>query len=103
MEARIPRLVVHFALLLASILSLGASYRRQNFSVSAPTPQLAEAIGTAAEKYRHDLAIEWLGHEIPDWSGPCPITANVAEHLGAGGATSFEFHHGTVGGWQMTI
>src|SRR5205807_7799595 len=43
------------------------------------------------------------GHELPPWQSPCPITAHVADHLGAGGATSFVFEHGSVGGWQMTI
>ncbi|MCE9547275.1 MAG: hypothetical protein K8T25_17525, partial [Planctomycetia bacterium] len=47
--------------------------------------------------------IEWLGRELPPWQSPCPITANVADGLGAGGATSFVFERGQVGGWQMTI
>ena len=83
--------------------SLGASYRTDNFVVEAPTADMAEQIGRAAEKYRRELAIDWLGKEMPNWAQPCPITAQVADHLGAGGATSFVFEHGEVFGWRMTI
>jgi len=99
MEARVLR----FALLAAAIGSLGASHRSPNFVVTAPSAQLAREIGEAAEQYRRQLAIEWLGREMPAWSQPCPITAQVADHLGAGGATSFLFERGEVFGWQMTI
>ena len=63
---------------LAVAASLGASYRTANFIVEAPSPALAEEIGKAAEQYRHDLAIEWLGSAMPNWSRPCPIRAEVA-------------------------
>jgi hypothetical protein len=99
MDARLLRL----AMLALSLSSLGASYRTRNFVVSAPSQDLAEEIGKAAEKYRRELAIDWLGKEMPNWSQPCPITAQVAEHLGAGGATSFVFDKGEVFGWRMTI
>ncbi|MFM8377905.1 MAG: hypothetical protein ACKOB1_01110 [Planctomycetia bacterium] len=71
--------------------------------MDAPTEQLARRIGDAAEQYRHDLAVEWLGAPLPRWSRPCPIKAQVAPHLGAGGATSFVFDAGEVFGWTMTI
>jgi hypothetical protein len=96
-------LIARCAILAAAVASLGASYRTPNFVVEAPTPQIAEQIGRAAETYRRDLAIEWLGSEMRNWSQPCPITAQVADHLGAGGATSFVFEHGEVFGWRMTI
>ena len=44
-----------------------AGYRTRSFLVSAPTPDLAKAVGDAAERLRRDLAIEWLGRELPDW------------------------------------
>ncbi len=91
------------ALIAASLLSLGASHRTQNFIVTAPTPEVAQAIGDAGEIYRRDLALEWLGRELPPWQGPCPITVHVGPHLGAGGATSFCFEQGQPFGWQMTI
>src|SRR5690242_6866710 len=99
MEARFFRAVT----LAAAIGSLGASYRTPNFVVNAPTTDMAEQIGRAAEKYRKQLAVEWLGREMPNWSQPCPITAHVGETMGAGGATSFLFEHGEVYGWRMTI
>ena len=80
-----------------------AGYRTQNFVVDAPTPELAREIGDWAEKYRKDLAIEWLGQEMRPWGQPCLLTAQVAPHLGAGGATSFVFEGGEVHGWRMTI
>ena len=91
------------ALLLAVASALGAGYRTANFIVEAPTPQLAEEIGKAAEQYRHDLAIEWIGQSMPNWSRPCPIRAEVSPTLGAGGATSFVFDRGEVFGWDMKI
>ncbi|MGD9724564.1 MAG: hypothetical protein AB7O59_24990 [Pirellulales bacterium] len=99
MEAHLLRCAV----VIAALGSLGASYRTKNFVVSAPTPELAREIGDTAEKYRRELAQEWLGQPMPNWSQPCPITAQVANHLGAGGATSFYFDHGEVFGWRMTI
>jgi hypothetical protein len=80
-----------------------AGYRTANFVVEAPTEPLARKIGDAAEQYRHTLAVEWTGGPLPRWSRPCPITAQVAPHLGAGGATSFVFDQGEVFNWTMTI
>ena len=94
---------VRYAVLAAAVGSLGASYRTPNFAVTAATPEIAEQIGRAAEKFRSELAVEWLGKEMQNWSQPCPITVQVGEHLGAGGATSFVFEHGEVFGWRMTI
>jgi len=90
-------------MIVASTLSLGASYRTQNFIVTAPTSQLAREIGDNAESYRSSLAAEWLGRELPPWRGPCPITAHVGPHLGAGGQTSFMFDQGRPFGWSMII
>jgi hypothetical protein len=110
MEARTRWAVPASALLvclclspLCSIARAGAGYKTTNFVVSAPSPQLAKEIGDQAEVYRKRLAIEWLGKELPAWSKPCPINAQVAPNLGAGGATSFVFDHGEVFGWKMNI
>ncbi len=100
MDARILR----GAFIAAAVLvSLGANYRSPNFVVSAPTTEVAEQVGLAAEKYRQELAIEWTGKPMPNWSRPCPISVQVGAHLGAGGVTSFVFDHGEVFGWQMEI
>ena len=97
---------VFFVLAMVAACSLTASaagYRTANFVVEAPTEPLARRIGDAAEQYRHTLAVEWTGSPLPRWSRPCPITAEVAPHLGAGGATSFVFDKGEVFNWTMTI
>lgn len=99
MDARHARAAV----LLAVLVSLGAGHRTENFIVEAPTPEIAAQVGQAAEKYRHDLAIDWLGHAMPAWAKPCPIVVEVGPHLGAGGATSFVFDRGEVFNWRMNI
>lgn len=98
MEARMRRTTLMVLLLFAS---LGASYRTKNFIVNAPSKEFAHQVGDMAEKYRHDLAVAWLGKPMPNWAEPCPI--RVEPGGGAGGATSFMFHQGEVFGWQMQI
>jgi len=71
--------------------------------VSAPTPSLAREICTAAEGFRRDLAIEWLGHALPEWQSKCTIQVQVGAQLGAGGATSFAFVNGQPVDFRMTI
>jgi hypothetical protein len=90
-------------LVTADSVAQAAGYRTANFIVEAPTDGLARKIGDAAEQYRHTLAVEWTGSPLPRWSRPCPITAQVAPNLGAGGATSFVFDRGEVFNWTMTI
>jgi len=90
-------------LVAADSAAQAAGYRTANFVVEAPTESLARKIGDAAEQYRHTLAVEWTGSPLPRWSRPCPITAQVASHLGAGGATSFVFDRGEVFNWTMSI
>lgn len=99
MDARILRA----ALAATCLLFLGAGYRTQNFIVSAHSPQLAQQVAVDAERMRRDLAIEWLGRELPPWREICPIHVEAGSHLGAGGATSFSFMQGEPGGWTMSI
>lgn len=84
---------------------LGADYSTRNFVVSAPDRHLAKQVAEAAETYRHDLAIQWLGHELPAWSEKCPVAVRIAPQ--AGGQTSFGFVHNGQGsvpiGWKMEI
>lgn len=91
------------AILVATITSLGAGYRTPNFIVSARSAAFAKKLGNEAERLRRDLAIEWLGKELPSWSEPCPIRVKVGDHLGAGGATSFMFRGRHPFGWRMSI
>lgn len=100
MEAQLCRCIF---VLLAAFISLGASYKTPNFITHAPTPEIAKQIGDAAEIYRRELAITWLGHELPSkWSAPCPIKVKVGNY-GAGGATTFSFDRGHVFGWDMQV
>lgn len=81
----------------------GATYRTPNFVVTAPTKDFAERVGKAAEYYRKELAVAWLGKELKyNWYRPCPITVRVGQ-IGAGGATSFQFDRGEVFGWKMNV
>jgi hypothetical protein len=104
MEARLRRgsAALILSILLGSSLQ-AAGYRTTNFTVDAPTPELAKAIGDTAEHWRQELALEWLGKELQNWSRPCPIKAKVAPRLGAGGRTSFVFDQDEVFGWRMEI
>ena len=90
-------------LVVGALASLGAGFRTPNFVVTAPTAEFAKQVGEAAEIYRDELAIEWLGKPLPgNWSSPCPITVKVGS-MGAGGATTFNFQNSEVYGWQMEI
>jgi hypothetical protein len=78
------------------------SVRSEHFIVSAPSEELAREVCLEAERFRKELAIEWLGRELPPWRGPCPITVRL--QTGAGGATSFMFTPaGEPFGWTMNI
>jgi hypothetical protein len=110
MEAHIARATFPARCLVATLvaftlpsLASAAAYRTRNFTVDAPTPQLAKEIGDAAEAYRVSLAQEWLGRELPPWTQPCPVKAMVSPQLGAGGASSFVFDRGEVFDWKMNI
>ena len=66
MEARcVPFLAFVLTALLHAPLLAAGTHRTDNFVVTAPTDQIAEQVGEAAEFYRRELAIEWLG-EAPN-------------------------------------
>jgi RNA polymerase sigma factor (sigma-70 family) len=80
----------------------GGSHRTANFAVTAPTAQIAEQVGRAAERARKELALLWLGKEMPDWPEPCPIHVRLTSG-GLGGATSFSFDRGKVTSQNMHL
>jgi hypothetical protein len=98
MDARLLKAAV----LLSTLTSLGATYRTPNFDVQAPSAEIAQKVGRAAEYYRDELAVQWLGKKLPQWYRPCPIRVKVGQ-IGAGGATSFSFDRGEVFGWNMRV
>lgn len=61
----------------------------KNFVVTAADEVLAKQVAHEAERYRRELALEWLGHEIADWHQKCPIQVELGPH--SGGETTFVF------------
>ncbi len=85
------------------LVSMGASQRTANFIVETADPAFTQQVSQAAEQYRRDLAVAWLGKPMPNWSQPCVMTVQAAPHLGAGGKTTFVFDNGEVFDWRMSI
>lgn len=67
-----------------------ANYETANFTVDAPTPELAKKFGDMAEFYRTEKAQQWLGREMPAWPRKCPLQVQITMGS-AGGATTFTF------------
>lgn len=77
--------------------------RTRNFVViSAPSAELARVVGEQAEAYRRELAMHWLGEELPPWSAPCTIRV-IAGNRPAEGATHYNRYPGRVGDFQMEV
>jgi len=100
-----------------SIAKLGRSFRppgmsrfapieTENFVVYADDELLAKKVSKQAERYRKELAIQWLGRELPKWRHKCPIKVEINNN--AGGETSFAFITNNSGrgepiDWSMKI
>lgn len=103
MDARALRcLAVAIGLVAANSSIDAATHQTVNFAVTAKRPEVAEQVGKAAEVYRQQLAIFWLGKPLPNWSRPCKIAVNEGA-LGAGGQTTFQFVRGEVLNWRMEV
>ena len=76
--------------LFAPAFAPAATYHTDNFTVDAPTAELAKKFGDMAEFYRKEKALEWLGREMPQWSRRCPLHVQITDGS-AGGATTFTF------------
>ncbi|MEZ6134789.1 MAG: hypothetical protein R3C53_07760 [Pirellulaceae bacterium] len=75
----------------------------QNFIVFAPSPQSAAEVAKVAEQHRQELALHWLGKELPAWPQRCPIHVNSGP-FGAQGETRYSLlPGGTAGDWAMTV
>jgi hypothetical protein len=84
-------------------VALGAErHETANFVVTAADRGIAEQVARAAEYYRRELAVYWLGKPMPTWSRPCRVSVNVGA-LGAGGQTTFQFVNGEVLNWRMSV
>ncbi|HEY2785616.1 MAG TPA: hypothetical protein VGJ05_11640 [Fimbriiglobus sp.] len=86
-----------FILILAAVPAFaGDRVASENFIVDAPNRELARKFADAAEYYRKEKAMDWLGQEMPNWKTKCPLKVIVT--LGAaGGATTFTFDGGPNG------
>ncbi len=80
----------------------GPSARTANFTVEAPSREVAERVAEHAEVCRTYIAKAWLGHELENWPRPCPIRVRLTDGE-AGGITSFGFNQGRVTDQQMTV
>jgi hypothetical protein len=78
------------AILATPGVAAAATFTTTNFTVSAPTDQLARRFGEMAEHFREEKAKQWLGHEMPTWPRRCPLRVEITQ-AGAGGATTFSF------------
>ncbi len=79
------------------------SARSQNFIATAPTEQFAQQICIAAEQYRRDLALEWLGRELPPWQDPCPIRVMVGRTWAPAARPVSPLSTASRGNWDMEI
>ncbi len=75
----------------------------ENFIVFASSPEWAAQVAEVAEQHRRELAVYWLGKELPTWSERCPIHVHSSPQLGAGGETQFTLLPDRVGRWMMTV
>jgi hypothetical protein len=87
-------------------LKVPAPVVSENFVVYAADPIMARKVSSEAERFRKELAQQWLGRELKPWSQKCPIKVQVEMH--AGGETSFAFVPAGAGkgkpiDWQMKI
>lgn len=103
MDARRIRTAALAVTLLWGAVCHGATVRTTNFVITTPNPVIAQKAAQLAEQYRRQLAVDWLGRELPPWPQPCPVTMHVSNDLGPGGATSFCFNNGRPFNWTMTI
>ena len=74
-----------------------------NFRVYARNAQLANQVARSAEEFRKQLAVHWLGEELPNWPEPCPIAVNDGPKTPASGETKYTLIGGGVAGFNMSV
>lgn len=107
MDARVARslFVFIFAVCLPwwSARAASPELRTQNFLIrNAPNREFAERVGQEAERFRRQLAVQWLGKELGPWSSPCTLKV-VAGNIPAQGVTTYQRYPGHVGDFQMEV
>jgi hypothetical protein len=89
-------------LVLGALSSAGAAYQTDNFVVEAESSSVAGQVARAAERQRKQVAVCWLGRELPDWPEPCAIEVHVAPGP-VRGVSSFTFADGALTGLSMRL
>ena len=102
MDAKLRTGMLCLFMLCSPQILQAATARSANFVVTAPTPEIAQSVAKCAETWRKDLAVLWLGDELPNWNQPCPVYVKVGQ-IGAGGSTTFTFDQGEVFDWNMKV
>ncbi len=74
-----------------------------NFRVYARSAQLANEVARSAEANRKQLAIHWLGTELPNWPEPCPVAVHDGPTTPASGETKYTLVGGGVANFQMSV
>lgn len=74
-----------------------------NFRVYARDAKLANEVVRTAEENRKQLAIHWLGKELPNWPEPCPLVVNDGPRTQASGETKYTLVGGGVANFQMSV
>ncbi|MFO0942831.1 MAG: hypothetical protein U0930_19005 [Pirellulales bacterium] len=75
----------------------------ENFIVFARDQAWANQVSETAERLRKELAMHWLGTDLPPWSARCPLHVHDGAALGASGETRFLVSSGMAGDWMMTV
>lgn len=109
MDARCILLAL-LALALLSTSSIGQMIRSPRVSITSPnfrviarSPELANQVAAEAERNRRELALHWLGQEIPNWPQPCPLIVNDGSMLANGETKYTLIPEGGVANFQMTV
>jgi len=79
-----------------------SAFHGKNFSVHAATPEIARSVEIAAERYRKEKALEWLGKELPPWPERCSIQVEITAG-DSSGATTFQFEDDKVAHQNMLL
>jgi hypothetical protein len=95
------RAAAALAFILTPLLG-GASHRTTNFTVEAPTPEIARQVADRAEACRVSVAKAWLGEELAPWPVPCPVRVTITRGE-AGGITDFGFAGGRVTDQEIRV
>ncbi len=99
--ATVRRAAAILALVFAPMLG-GATHRTTNFTVEAPTPEIARQVAERAEVCRVAVAKAWLGEELAPWPVPCPVRVTITRGE-AGGITNFGFAGGRVTDQEISV